>query len=181
MSRIGKLPIEIPTGVTAEVSGHKIKMTGAKGELNYEFSPLIKATVVENQILVTKNEETKDADALSGLTRTLISNMVVGVSEGFEKKLEFVGVGYRAAMEGTDLVMHLGFSHPVRYIPREGIAIKVEKNTITVTGIDKQLVGQTAAEIREKKKPEPYKGKGIKYQGEKIRRKAGKAAAKAAG
>jgi large subunit ribosomal protein L6 len=180
MSRIGKLPIEIPAGVTAVIESNKIKVTGPKGELNYEFSPLLKAVIEDNKIMVTKREETRDADALSGLTRTLISNMVVGVSEGFVKKLEFVGVGYRAAMEGKDLVMHLGFSHPVRYIPREGVEIKVEKNTITVTGIDKQLVGQTAAEIREKKKPEPYKGKGIKYEGERIRRKAGKAAAKAA-
>jgi large subunit ribosomal protein L6 len=180
MSRIGKLPIEIPAGVTVDINGEKVKVTGSKGELNYEFSNLLTAKIEDNKIIVAKKEETKEADSLSGLTRTLIANMVEGVSQGFVKKLEFVGVGYRAAMEGKNLVMHLGFSHPVVYTPREGIEVKVEKNTITVTGIDKQLVGQTAAEIREKKKPEPYKGKGIKYEGEHVRRKAGKAAAKAA-
>ena len=180
MSRIGKLPIEIPAGVTVTCEGRKVKVVGSKGELNYEFSELLKVVIEDNKILVTKLDETKEADSLSGLTRTLIANMVEGVSQGFVKKLEYVGVGYRAAMEGKNLVMHLGFSHPVVYIPREGIEVKVEKNIITVSGIDKQLVGQTAAEIREKKKPEPYKGKGIKYEGEHVRRKAGKAAAKAA-
>jgi large subunit ribosomal protein L6 len=180
MSRIGKLPIEIPSGVTATIEGRQIKVVGTKGELNLRFSKLLSISIEGNVINVKTNDESKEADSLSGLTRTLVDNMVKGVSEGYEKKLEFVGVGYRAAMEGKDLVMHLGFSHPVRYSPREGIEIKVEKNTITVSGIDKQLVGQTAAEIREKKKPEPYKGKGIKYEGEHIRRKAGKAAAKAA-
>lgn len=179
MSRIGKLPIEIPAGVTIEIKDRNVVAKGPKGELSFKFSRLLDVTQQENKIIVKMKQETTEANSLSGLTRTLISNMVKGVSEGFEKKLEFVGVGYRAAMEAKDLVMHLGFSHPVRYTPREGIEIKVEKSTITVSGIDKQLVGQTAAEIRELKKPEPYKGKGIKYEGERIRRKAGKAAAKA--
>ena len=180
MSRIGKLPIEIPAGVTVTIEGRKVMVKGAKGELNYEFSNLLTVKLEDNVLTVGKKDETKEADSLSGLTRTLIANMVEGVSEGYVKKLEYVGVGYRAAMEGNNLVMHLGFSHPVVYTPREGIEIKVEKHVITVSGIDKQLVGQTAAEIREKKKPEPYKGKGIKYEGEHVRRKAGKAAAKAA-
>lgn len=180
MSRIGKLPIEIPQGVNVTIEGRNVKVSGPKGELSYKVRSLLSVSVSENKIQIQKKNESTEADSLSGLTRTLIANMVKGVSEGFEKKLGYVGVGYRAAMEGKDLVMHLGFSHPIRYTPREGIEIKVEKSTITVSGIDKQLVGQTAAEIREFKKPEPYKGKGIKYEGEHVRRKAGKAAAKAA-
>lgn len=178
MSRIGKKPIEITGNVSLEVTGQNIKVTGPRGELSFVFSPLIKIEVGESTVQVTATEETKEASSLHGLTRTLVANMIKGVAEGFEKRLEYHGVGYRAAMEGKVLVMQLGFSHPVRYTPAEGIEIKVEKNAIIVSGIDKQLVGQVAAEIRAFKKPEPYKGKGIRYQGEKIRRKAGKAAAK---
>jgi large subunit ribosomal protein L6 len=180
MSRIGKLPIEIKEGVNVTLEGRNVKVTGPKGELNFKVNPVIGIEMVDGRVVVSEKKNTRDSGNFYGLTRTLISNMIVGVSEGFEKKLEFTGVGYRANMEARDLVMALGFSHPVRYTPREGIEIKVEKNVITVSGIDKQLVGQTAAEIRELKKPEPYKGKGIKYEGERIRRKAGKAAAKGA-
>lgn len=179
MSRIGKLKIEVPEGVNILLEGRKVKVTGPKGELLYNLRPEVKIEQKENEIFVATKTDA-NYSSLQGLTRTLIANMVKGVSEGFEKQLEFHGVGYRAAVEGEDLVMHMGFSHPIKYTPREGIEIKVGKNIITVTGADKQLVGQTAAEIREFKKPEPYKGKGIRYVGEHVRRKAGKAAAKAA-
>lgn len=180
MSRIGKLPVEIKDGVNVAIEGRNVKVSGPKGELNYKLNSQIAIEVADGKAVVSIKKNTKDSGSFYGLTRTILSNMVTGVSEGFEKKLEFHGVGFRANTEGRDLVMALGFSHPVRYTPREGIEIKVEKNVITVSGIDKQLVGQTAAEIRELKKPEPYKGKGIKYEGEHIRRKAGKAAAKGA-
>jgi large subunit ribosomal protein L6 len=179
MSRIGKLPIEITDAVKANLEGRIVTITGPKGELSYKHRPSINIEIAEGKIIVSIKKITKTSAGYFGLTRTIINNMVKGVTEGFEKRLEFHGVGYRAAMEGKDLVMHLGFSHPVRYQPREGIEIKVEKNVITVNGIDKQLVGQTAAEIRDLKKPEPYKGKGIRYEGEHVRRKAGKTAAKA--
>lgn len=180
MSRIGKLPIAIPEGVKIDLEGTHLTVTGPKGTLSYKFRSAIKVEVVGESLIVSVKKMTKESAGYFGLTRTLIANMIHGVTEGFEKKLEFHGVGYRATMEGRDLVMHMGFSHPIKYVPREGIEVKVEKNIITVLGIDKQLVGQTAAEIREFKKPEPYKGKGIKYEGERIKRKAGKAAAKAA-
>ena len=180
MSRIGKLPIEVKEGVTVTIDGRNVKVSGPKGELSYKIAKEVEAEMIDGRVVVSVKKNAKDAGGFYGLTRTLIANMVQGVSAGFEKKLEFTGVGYRANMEGRDLVMALGFSHPVRYTPREGIEIKVEKNVITISGIDKQLVGQTAAEIRDLKKPEPYKGKGIRYEGERIRRKAGKAAAKGA-
>jgi large subunit ribosomal protein L6 len=179
MSRIGKLPIEIPQGVTVTMADNLVSVTGPKGELSYKVRSSVKVEIEGQVIRVSLKKETKNTVSLFGLTRTLIDNMIKGVSDGFEKQLEFHGVGYRAAMEGRDLVMHLGFSHPIRYTPREGAEIKVEKNVITVSGIAKQLVGQTAAEIRDYKKPEPYKGKGIKYVGERVRRKAGKTATKA--
>jgi large subunit ribosomal protein L6 len=178
MSRIGKLPIKLPTNTTLTIEGQLARANGPKGELSYEFNPVISIKIEDGNVLVGINKETKDSGALWGLTRTLVSNILTGVSTGFEKKLEFTGVGYRAAMEGGVLVMHLGFSHPIRYTARDGVSISVEKTTITVSGIDKQLVGQTAAEIRAFKKPEPYKGKGIRYENEHIRRKAGKTAAK---
>jgi large subunit ribosomal protein L6 len=180
MSRIGRLPIEIPAGVNVTLEDGACKVVGPKGELTYKFNKNISVEMAENKINISIKKETKKTAGLYGLTRTLISNMIKGVSEGFDKQLEFNGVGYRANVEGRDLVMHLGYSHPIRYTPREGVDIKVEKNLITVSGISKQLVGQTAAEIREFRKPEPYKGKGIKYITERIRRKAGKAAAKGA-
>lgn len=180
MSRVGSKPIEISQGVAVEIQGHEVKVKGSKGELSFKVSPKVKVEVADNLVTLTAKKEIQEDREIHGLTRTIISNMITGVSEGFEKKLEYHGVGYRAGMEGRDLVMHLGFSHPVRYTPIEGIEISVEKNVITVSGIDKQKVGQVAAEIRELKKPEPYKGKGIRYEGEHVRRKAGKTAAKAA-
>ncbi len=178
MSRIGKMPIEIKEGVTVNIDGNNVKVSGPKGELEKKISKMLVVEVADNNLIVKPKKESRETRSLHGLSRTLISNMIVGVSEGFEKELEFHGVGFRAAVEGGDLVMHLGFSHPIKYIPKEGIEIKVEKNTITVSGADKEAVGQAAAEIRAFKKPEPYKGKGIKYANEHIRRKAGKAAAK---
>lgn len=178
MSRIGKLPIEVKEGVTVIIEPNQIKVTGPKGELSQAIHPAVKINQEENVLTVKPKRGAKDGSAFQGLTRTLVANMVKGVTEGFEKKLEFHGVGYRAAVQGKDLVMSLGFSHPVKYTPKEGIEIKVEKNVITVSGIDKQMVGQVASEIRALKKPEPYKGKGIRYQDERIRRKAGKAASK---
>lgn len=180
MSRIGKKPIVLPESVKVEISGRDIKISGTKGELVYKLNKGINVKEEDKNILIEITNEDRKSAQLFGLTRTLIFNMVHGVSEGFEKKLEFHGVGYRANIEASTLVMQLGFSHPIKYTMREGIEIKVEKNVITVSGVDKQLVGQTAAEIREFKKPEPYKGKGIRYVGEKVRRKAGKVAAKAA-
>lgn len=177
MSRIGKMPIEIKAGVTVSIDSGQIKVSGPKGELTQEIHPAVKVVQEDGKILV-QPKDTKDSSSFQGLTRTLIANMVTGVTDGFEKKLVFQGVGYRASVQGRDLTMSLGFSHPVIYTPKEGIEIKVEKNTIIVSGIDKQMVGQVASEIRSLKKPEPYKGKGIRYEGEKIRRKAGKAAAK---
>lgn len=178
MSRVGKVPIEIKDGVTVSVDGSKIKVSGPKGELERNIVKQLSVEVKDNQVLITPKKENRESRRLHGLFRTLIFNMIIGVSEGFKKQLEFNGVGFRAATEGRDLVMHLGFSHPIKYTPAESLEIKVEKNIITVSGTDKELVGQAAAEIRSLKKPEPYKGKGIKYIDEHIRRKAGKAAAK---
>lgn len=180
MSRVGIKPVELKEGVDIKVQGQDVLVHGPKGDLSFKVSPKVGIKVSDGLITLTAKKEIKEDREIHGLTRTIIANMVTGVSEGFEKKLEFHGVGYRAAMEGRDLVMHLGFSHPVRYTPIEGIEISVEKHVITVNGIDKQQVGQVAAEIRELKKPEPYKGKGIRYEGEHVRRKAGKTAAKAA-
>jgi len=175
MSRIGKKPIEITDGVKVEVSENEVKVSGPKGELKQTFSPEIKIDVKDGKVLIApKSELQKKARGLWGLYRALIANMIEGVSKGFEKKLEIEGVGFKAAVAGDKLVLNLGFVNPVEVKKPEGIAFLVEKNVITVSGIDKQLVGETAAIIRKQKKAEPYKGKGIKYQGEKIRRKEGK-------
>jgi len=177
MSRIGKLPVQIPAGVTVTIDGTKVTTKGSKGELEREFSSLLTIKQEGDAIIVERNDETDASNAQQGLTRTLIHNMVVGVSEGFEKKLELTGVGYRAALKGTDLDLSLGYSHPILYKAPEGISFEVPDNThITVKGISKEKVGQVAAEIRAKRPPEPYKGKGIHYEGEHIRRKLGKAA-----
>lgn len=178
MSRVGNKPVEIKEGVTVEVLGQDVRAKGPKGELSIILNQGVSAKVEDGKVALVVKDDSKELAKLHGLSRTLVSNMIEGVAEGFEKKLEFNGVGYRANVEGRDLVLNLGYSHPIKYTPREGIEIKVEKNVITVAGIDKQLVGQTAAEIREFRKPEPYKGKGIKYEDEHIRRKAGKAAVK---
>lgn len=177
MSRIGKKPVQIPAGVTVTVNGTTVNVKGPKGELERTFSDLVTISEEGEEILVTTNDETREANAQHGLTRTLIHNMVIGVSEGFMKQLELTGVGYRVALKGKDLDLSLGYSHPVIYAAPENITFEVPDNThINVKGISKEQVGQVAAEIRMKRPPEPYKGKGIHYMGEHIRRKLGKAA-----
>lgn len=177
MSRIGKLPITIPTGVSVEEQDKTFTVKGAKGELSARFLPVVTVTIADGIATVTRKDDSLEARAAHGLTRQLLMNMVTGVSEGFEKRLEMKGVGYRAAAEGEKkLVLSVGFSHPVVINAPSDITFKVEKNVIVIAGTDKQTVGQVAAKIREVRPPEPYKGKGIMYVGEKIRRKAGKAA-----
>jgi large subunit ribosomal protein L6 len=179
MSRIGKLPIPVPSGVTVTIDGTNIAVKGPKGELKRTLRPEIALKQEEGKILVTIPKDDRISRSLHGLSRTLVANMVKGVTDGFSKKLFIVGVGYRAAMEGKNMVLQLGYSHPVVIEPMQGIELSVFKNTeLTVTGIDKQTVGDQAAFIREKRPPEVYKGKGVKYDGELIRRKAGKAAGK---
>jgi large subunit ribosomal protein L6 len=181
MSRIGKEPIEIPGGVTVALEGHRVTVEGPKGTLTQDVSPEMIVTVTEGAVRVERPSDARDHRALHGLTRTLVANMVEGVTNGYEKRLEIQGVGYRAALQGQTLEVQVGFSHPVHFEPPEGIEFEVPaQNRITVRGIDKQLVGQVAANIRDTRKPEPYKGKGIRYEGEYVRKKAGKAA-KAAG
>ncbi|HSX35168.1 MAG TPA: 50S ribosomal protein L6 [Candidatus Saccharimonadales bacterium] len=174
MSRIGKLPIAIPSGVTITVDPDFVTVAGSKGTLKQFTMPGVTVAVDGDQIIVTRESDEAGPKAKHGLMRTLVANMVHGVSQGFEKKLEINGVGYRVNMQGADLKFNLGFSHDVIYKLPEGIQAKAEQNAITVSGIDKQRVGQVAAEIRALKKPEPYKGKGIKYAGERILRKSGK-------
>jgi large subunit ribosomal protein L6 len=174
MSRIGKQPITIPAGVTITVDEQAVTVKGPKGELSQFMMPGIKVSVDGDTLTVTRETDEKEHRSKHGLMRTLINNMIVGVTAGFEKKLEINGVGFRVALAGTSLKMNLGFSHEVVYALPEGIQAKVEQNTITISGINKQLVGQVAAEIRALKKPEPYKGKGIQYVGERILRKSGK-------
>ena len=177
MSRIGKKPVTVPAGVTVTIDGATVTVKGGKGELTRTFSDLVTIAQEGSEVLVTRNDESTESNAQQGLTRTLIHNMVLGVSEGFAKKLELTGVGYRAALKGTGLDLSLGYSHPVIVDAPEGITFEVPDNThITVKGISKEQVGQVAAEIRAKRPPEPYKGKGIHYEGEHIRRKLGKAA-----
>lgn len=179
MSRIGKLPIKIPSGVTITVDDSgEVTVVGPKGTLKQFGQPLVTVTVEGDEIIVARANDEQIARAGHGLMRALVNNMVNGVTKGFEKKLELNGVGYRVSGGGSSLDMTLGFSHPVKYQAPEGVQLKVEKNLITVAGIDKQKVGQVAAEIRALKKPEPYKGKGIKYVDEVIVRKAGKTGAK---
>jgi large subunit ribosomal protein L6 len=186
MSRIGKKPIEIPSGVEVKIEGNKVTVKGPKGEISKEFRPEIGFEIKEGKIFVFPKEDKKKKKfaggkakiikSLWGTYRQLIFNMIEGVVKEYEKKLEIEGLGYRASMEGENLVLRVGYSHPVIVKPPEGIKISVEKNIITVSGIDKELVGQVAANIKKIKPAEPYKGKGIKYLGEKIRRKVGKKA-----
>ena len=177
MSRIGRKPITIPAGVDVKLDGNKITVKGSKGELSYEFNSDITVAVEGSEIIVTRPSDDKEHRALHGLTRTLIANMIIGVSEGYSKTLEINGVGYRAQKQGSNLVMNLGFSHQVIVPEVAGITIEVPgPNQVIISGADKQLVGQFAADVRKKRPPEPYKGKGIKYAGEYIRRKEGKAA-----
>ena len=179
MSRIGKKPISVPKDVQIILEKPSITIKGKLGQLSYRFLPEVDVNLENDQLIITPLKKTKSTSALWGLTRALLANMVKGVSDGFEKKLEIEGVGYRASMSGNKIILTVGFSHPVELEAPEGIKISVEKNTIRVLGFDKVLVGQVAANIRAIKKPEPYKGKGIHYLGEKIRRKAGKKAATA--
>ena len=175
MSRIGKLPIEIPSGVTITVDSGDVTGTGPKGELKQFITPAVTVDVKDGVLTVSPKDESKEARAQHGLMRALINNMVTGVTKGFEKKLEVNGVGFRVATSNNELEMSLGFSHPVKYKAPQGVTVTNEKMVITVSGINKQQVGQVAAEIRAFRKPEPYKGKGIKYADEVILRKAGKA------
>ena len=177
MSRIGKKSILIPAGVEVSINENLIKVKGPKGELERETRPEISVTKDDKEITVKPYKENKRNSAFWGLTRTLISNMVQGVTEGYKTNLQIEGVGYRAALEGKDLVFQVGFSHPVRVTPPDGVTFGVEKNIVSVSGINKELVTQTAAEIKRIKPPEPYKGKGIRYEGEIIKKKVGKKAA----
>ncbi|NTU54811.1 MAG: 50S ribosomal protein L6 [Anaerolineales bacterium] len=177
MSRIGRLPVDVPAGVQVNVQGSNVHIKGPKGELKRTFSSMIGIALENNQVILTRNSDSPEERAMHGTTRAVIANMVHGVSTGFTVVLEVEGVGYRSEMDGKTLVLHVGYSHPVRVEPPAGISFEVELKTrqIKVLGFDRELVGQTAAEIRRVRPPEPYHGKGIRYAGEKIRRKAGKA------
>ncbi|MEK7544922.1 MAG: 50S ribosomal protein L6 [Patescibacteria group bacterium] len=185
MSRIGKKPVQIPNGVTVEIKGNEIKVKGSKGELKLQLHDALIAEMEDKNIVIKKKPGMEEhGKSIYGTTRTLVDNMMNGVTKGFEKKLEIQGVGYRATVGGKKLTLALGFSHPIEFTIPEGITITIDqekKNILTVAGISKQLVGQVSANIRELKKPEPYKGKGIRYVGEYVQRKAGKAAAGAKG
>ncbi len=181
MSKIGKLPIPLANGVNVTVSGDQVQVTGVKGNVSYTIPQGMTVTVADGRVTVeAENKNDRTVRAMYGLTRANLANIIKGVDTGFEKKLEMTGVGYKANMQGDTLVLSLGFSHPVKFAPREGLKVAVVDNAIVVSGTDKTLVGELAAEIRAVRPPEPYKGKGIRYKGEHVRRKAGKAA-KAAG
>jgi large subunit ribosomal protein L6 len=177
VSRIGKQPIEIPSGVTATVKDNVVTIKGPKGELTQAFRPEVNVALENDRITVTRRDDTGRSRAQHGLARSLVSNMVVGVSEGYSKTLDVVGVGFRVEMKGKNLLMNIGYSHPIYFMPPEDVELQAPTQTqIVVSGYDKQLVGQVAAKIRSFREPEPYKGKGIKYSDEYIRRKAGKTA-----
>ena len=176
MSRIGKLPVVVPAGVNVELNGSTVTVKGSKGTLTQTFDPRMNIEMENGQIKVTRPDDTKENRSLHGLTRTLIHNMVTGVNDGFKKQLEIVGIGYRAEKAGNDLVLKVGYSHDVKMTPPEGITVEVPSpNQIVINGYDKQKVGQFASEVRGVRPPEPYKGKGIKYADEVVRRKEGKA------
>lgn len=177
MSRVGRMPVIIPAGVQVDINGLKIRVKGPKGELQRDFSPLVGITMENGQIVITRNSDKPAERALHGTTRAVLANMIHGVSAGFERVLEIEGVGYRAEMNGKNLVLYMGYSHPVEMEPPEGISFDVEAKArqVFVRGFDKEAVGQTAANVRNVRPPEPYHGKGLHYLGEKIRRKAGKA------
>ena len=176
MSRIGRLPIAVPSGVDVTIDGRRLTVKGPKGTLTRELHPDIAVAREDDRLVVTRPTEQKTHKQLHGLTRTLVNNMVVGVTDGYRKSLEITGVGYRAAKVGEKLQLNLGYSHPIEIEPPKGISFEVENPTrLAVVGIDKELVGQVAAQVRSTRKPEPYKGKGVRYAGEYIRRKAGKA------
>jgi large subunit ribosomal protein L6 len=177
MSRVGRLPIEVPNGVELEVKGTSVRVKGPKGELSHTFPPVIGISLENNEVTITRNSDEKFHKAMHGTARAVIQNMVVGVSQGFERILEIHGVGYRAEMQGKTLIINVGYSHSVEVEPVDGISFEVldRNNVIRVAGHDKQVVGQVAANIRKVRPPEPYKGKGIRYRGEYVRRKPGKA------
>ena len=176
MSRIGRLPIPVPSGVDVAIDGRRVTVTGPKGTLSRDLPPVISVAREGDEVVVTRPTEDKLHKSLHGLTRTLVSNMVVGVTTGYRKGLEITGVGYRASKVGEKLQLNLGYSHPIEIDPPSGISFEVENPTrLAVVGIDKELVGQIAAQVRSTRKPEPYKGKGVRYAGEQVRRKAGKA------
>ena len=176
MSRIGKAPITVPSGVKVQIDEHTVTVTGPKGTLTQTIHPDLKVALEDGKLVVERPSDEKQHKSLHGLTRTLVANMVTGVTQGFTKNLEINGVGYRVAKVGTNLVFQVGYSHPVEFDPPAGISFAVEGTTkLSVSGIDKYVVGQVAAQIRSIRKPEPYKGKGIKYANEVIRKKAGKA------
>ncbi|NMC55045.1 MAG: 50S ribosomal protein L6 [Chloroflexi bacterium] len=176
MSRIGRMPVVIPAGVQVDVQGNAVSVKGPKGQLSYEHLPEVAVNVEDNVLTVTRTNETPRARALHGTTRAVINNMVTGVSTGFEKSLEIQGVGYRAEMNGQNLVLYVGYSHPIVVEPKPGLSFDVDTKTriVKVMGADKEVVGQAAAEVRKVRPPEPYHGKGIRYLGEQVRRKAGK-------
>lgn len=175
MSRIGRLPIDIPGGVTVNIDGQNVTVKGPKGELSLVVSNPIRVSIEDNQVVVTRPDDERNSRSLHGLTRTLIANQITGVTQGYEKGLEVVGTGYRVASKGASLEFALGYSHSITVDPPAGITFEVEgNNKLTVKGIDKQAVGEVAANIRKLRKPEPYKGKGVRYAGEVVRRKAGK-------
>jgi large subunit ribosomal protein L6 len=176
MSRIGRLPVTVPSSVDVTIDGRRLTVKGPKGTLTRDLHPDITVSQEDGSLVVTRPTEQKTHKQLHGLTRTLVNNMVVGVTDGYRKGLEITGVGYRAALSGKKLTLNLGYSHPIEIDPPEGISFEVENPTrLAVVGIDKELVGQIAAKVRSTRKPEPYKGKGVRYAGEHIRRKAGKA------
>jgi large subunit ribosomal protein L6 len=176
MSRIGKAPVEVPTSVNVEISNQSIKVTGPKGELTVPIGRGVEVRQEDGSLVLTRASDVPEHKAMHGLTRSLVQNAVTGVTEGFTKTLQIAGVGYRAQLQGRDVNLQVGFSHPVALSPREGVELEVPNpTTIIVRGIDKQRVGQTAAEIRRVRPPEPYKGKGIRYSDEQVRRKVGKA------
>lgn len=180
MSRFGKLPVTIPQGVTVDVVDSSVKVTGPKGSLSRILPRQVKVAIAENEASVTIKNESKASLSLQGTIKAHINNMIAGVTQGWKKELELVGSGYRAEVRGRDLILNVGYSHPIEFKAPEGINFSVEKTKITVEGIDKDVVGQLSALIRETRKPEPYKGKGVKYINEVVRRKAGKQAAKTA-
>jgi len=177
VSRIGRLPVDIPSGVQVELNGSKVRVKGPKGELSRVFSSLIDIKMEDNQLKIARNSDNSEERALHGTTRAVLANMIHGVSKGFEVILEVEGVGYRAEMEGKNLTLFVGYSHPVKIEPPAGVTFETDAKTrqIKVQGFDKELVGQVAANVRKVRPPEPYHGKGLRYLGEKVRRKAGKA------
>ena len=178
MSRIGKMPIPIPKGVQVDLKDDLILVKGPKGQLQRKINPKVKIDTADGQIMVSVIEQSRESNAFQGLFRSLIANMVHGVSQGFEKSLEIVGVGYRAELSGRTATFFLGYSHPINFDLPEGVEAQIDRTRVTLTSIDKELLGQTAATIRGFRKPEPYKGKGVKYVDEVIKRKAGKTGAK---